>query len=86
MALNPRPSVVQAQSCLITDKDPRTIPTPPTLPSAGGTFVDPTFRQTIMRVTDSNDGGCSQSAPLYCPGDPITRAQMAAFLVRAFNL
>jgi len=30
--------------------------------------------------------GCSQSPPLYCPGDSVTRAQMAAFLVRAFNL
>ena len=23
---------------------------------------------------------------LYCPGDPVTRAQMATFLVRALNL
>jgi hypothetical protein len=30
--------------------------------------------------------GCSSSPPLYCPGDTVTRAQMAAFLVRAFNL
>jgi hypothetical protein len=30
--------------------------------------------------------GCSGTPPLYCPGDMVTRAQMAAFLVRAFNL
>ena len=30
--------------------------------------------------------GCSGAPPLYCPGDTVTRAQMAAFLVRAFDL
>jgi uncharacterized delta-60 repeat protein len=30
--------------------------------------------------------GCSASPPLYCPNSSVTRAQMAAFLVRAFNL
>jgi hypothetical protein len=30
--------------------------------------------------------GCSASPPLYCPGQLVTRAQMAAFLVKAFNL
>jgi hypothetical protein len=30
--------------------------------------------------------GCSASPPLYCPLTSVTRAQMAAFLVRAFNL
>jgi CSLREA domain-containing protein len=29
-------------------------------------------------------GGCSAGA--YCPGSPVTRAQMAVFLVRTFNL
>src|SRR6185503_17230649 len=27
--------------------------------------------------------GCSANPPLYCPGDAVTRGQMAAFLVRA---
>lgn len=31
-------------------------PPPPSLPRAGGTFVDPVFGTTIMRVTDENDG------------------------------
>lgn len=30
--------------------------------------------------------GCSTSPPLYCPEDPVTRAQMAVFLVRTFDL
>jgi CSLREA domain-containing protein/uncharacterized repeat protein (TIGR01451 family) len=30
--------------------------------------------------------GCSANPPLYCPTNTVTRAQMAAFLVRAFNL
>jgi endonuclease G len=29
--------------------------------------------------------GCSSNPPLYCPSNTVTRAQMAAFLVRAFN-
>jgi len=30
--------------------------------------------------------GCSLSPPMYCPNSNVTRAQMAAFLVRGFNL
>jgi uncharacterized repeat protein (TIGR01451 family) len=30
--------------------------------------------------------GCSASPPLYCPDNTVTRGEMAAFLVRAFNL
>ena len=30
--------------------------------------------------------GCSTSPPGYCPDTPVTRAQMATFLVRAFDL
>ena len=30
--------------------------------------------------------GCSTSPALYCPDDTVTRAQMAVFLKRAFNL
>jgi hypothetical protein len=30
--------------------------------------------------------GCSTNPPLYCPDSTVTREQMAAFLVRAFNL
>ena len=27
--------------------------------------------------------GCNQAGPLYCPSDPVTRDQMAAFVIRA---
>ena len=30
--------------------------------------------------------GCRSEPPLYCPDRPVTRAQMATFLVRAFDL
>jgi len=30
--------------------------------------------------------GCSVSPALYCPTDPTTRKQMAAFLVKTFGL
>jgi hypothetical protein len=39
-------------------------------------------RLAVLNIT----AGCSASPPLYCPADAVTRAQMAAFLVRAFNL
>jgi hypothetical protein len=29
--------------------------------------------------------GCSADPPLYCPADPVTRAQMAAFILRAME-
>lgn len=42
-------------------------------------FID---RMAVLGITF----GCSTNPPLYCPRDSVTRAQMAAFLVRAFNL
>jgi hypothetical protein len=35
---------------------------------------------------DGITGGCSVNPPLYCPEASVTRAQMAVFLVRTFNL
>jgi parallel beta-helix repeat protein len=40
-------------------------------------FID---RMAVLNITLGCGGGN------YCPGQPVTRAQMAAFLVRAFNL
>jgi len=31
-------------------------------------------------------GGCQVSPPLYCPGAPNTRGQMAVFLTKTFGL
>ncbi len=42
-------------------------------------FID---RMAVLSITL----GCSANPPLYCPTGEVTRAQMAAFLVRAFNL
>jgi hypothetical protein len=42
-------------------------------------FVD---RMAVLNITQ----GCLTSPPMYCPASVVTRAQMAAFLVRAFNL
>lgn len=39
----------------------------PTLPEAGGTFVDPTFGMTILRVTDAADGKENHNAYSYWP-------------------
>lgn len=42
-------------------------------------FID---RLAVLNVTL----GCTPDHLMYCPNDSVTRAQMAAFLVRAFNL
>jgi hypothetical protein len=42
-------------------------------------FID---RLAVLNITL----GCTPDHLFYCPTDPVTRAQMAAFLVRAFNL
>jgi hypothetical protein len=42
-------------------------------------FID---RMSVLNITL----GCTPDHLMYCPNDSVTRAQMAAFLVRAFNL
>ncbi|MFP5260852.1 MAG: hypothetical protein ACLGJB_02970, partial [Blastocatellia bacterium] len=42
-------------------------PPAPALPQAGGTFVDPVFGTTIMRVTDQNDGAFNANQYSYYP-------------------
>jgi len=42
-------------------------------------FID---RMAVLNITL----GCTPNHLFYCPSDPVTRAQMASFLVRAFNL
>jgi hypothetical protein len=42
-------------------------------------FID---RMAVLNITL----GCTPDHLFYCPSDPVTRAQMAAFLVRAFDL
>ena len=52
-----------------TDHDRNVYPEPaaPALPRAGGTYVDPVFRTTIMRVTDESDGTSCVNAYSYWP-------------------
>ncbi len=52
---------------VITDHNVYPEPAPPALPRAGGTFVDPTFGTTIMRVTDENDGVSNINYYSYWP-------------------
>jgi hypothetical protein len=52
---------------VITDHNVYPEPAPPALPAAGGTFVDPTFGTTIMRVTDQNDGQSNFNYYSYWP-------------------
>jgi uncharacterized repeat protein (TIGR01451 family) len=50
---------------------------PPSSPFYG--FIE---EMAVRNITS----GCSAIPPLYCPSDTVTRAQMAAFLLKAFNL
>lgn len=45
-------------------------------------FYDFIDRAAVLNITL----GCTPDHQFFCPADPVTRAQMAAFLVRAFNL
>ena len=48
------------------------------VPCAGGPF-DPWIEELAgLAIT----GGCQSSPPLYCPGDAVTREQMAVFLLK----
>lgn len=46
-------------------------------------FFAPYIEELARRGITS---GCSAAPPRYCPGDPVTRSQMAVFLVRTFSL
>jgi Purple acid Phosphatase, N-terminal domain len=52
---------------LKTDKNVYPEPAPPALPQAGGTFVDPVFGTSIMRVTDERDGASNTNSYSYWP-------------------
>jgi hypothetical protein len=56
----------------------------------GGTFIDDngsSFEGSIEAVAAAGiTRGCTPTNDLFCPRDPVTRAQMAAFLVRALGL
>ena len=63
---------------------------PPPSPEGGGGFVDiegNIHEENIRFVVNRGvTVGCDSEGPRYCPDDPVTRAQMAAFLARALRL
>ncbi|MCQ3808089.1 MAG: S-layer homology domain-containing protein [Acidimicrobiia bacterium] len=61
----------------------------PAADAAGFTDIDPTGTHTadINALATANiTTGCNQNPLRYCPNAPVTRAQMASFLVRALKL
>lgn len=60
-------------------------------PATGAVFADVPkdnlFARWIERLAlEGITGGCDTNPARYCPDDPVTRGQMAVFLVRTFNL
>lgn len=60
-------------------------------PAPGGTFIDTfgsVFEEDINRIAAAQiTRGCNPPAnDTFCPNEPVTREQMAAFLVRGFGL
>ena len=60
-------------------------------PPAAATFGDvPTshpFFQFVEALSRSGiTAGCNAAPPLYCPDQPLTRGQMAAFLAKGLGL
>jgi hypothetical protein len=60
-------------------------------PAAEGMFADvpldhPFVRWIEQLAREGITSGCGTGPALYCPDQPVTRGQMAVFLVRAFGL
>ena len=60
-------SITVGDGPVITDKKVYPEPPPPALPAAGGTFTDPVFKTTLMRVTDASDGQFNNTNYSYWP-------------------
>lgn len=60
------------------------------VPPHNGRFVDDdgnVHEENIEKIADADITlGCTPDSLYYCPADPVTRAQMASFLARAFDL
>jgi glucose/arabinose dehydrogenase len=58
--------------------------------AAVATFTDvpnshPFFKWIEALVAAGITGGCAQSPPQYCPDDPVSRSEMAVFLLRGIH-
>lgn len=63
----PTSQVAAKTPAVVTDRKLYSEGAAPALPRAGGTFVDPTFGTTIMRVTDERDGAICNNYYSYWP-------------------
>jgi hypothetical protein len=85
----PEAPVTRAQMAvfLLRSKDGSSYSPPAVGVSTGFTDVDPAYWASAwikQLVAEGITAGCG--AGIYCPESPVTRAQMAVFLVRTFNL
>lgn len=55
------------------------VPSPPPLPAAGGTVIDPTFGTTVMRLTDENDGPECINSYSYWPTFNVNSTRLLIF-------
>jgi len=77
------PARLTGQTALLTDYGTHMEPALPSLPAAGGTFVDPTFHTTIMRLTDSNDGSDCRVEYSYWPTFNVNSTRASALCVNS---
>jgi PKD repeat protein len=67
--------------------EPGYVPTPPAVQRFDDVLpTNPFYAHIEEMALRGITLGCSANPPLYCAGQSVTRAQMAAFLVRAFGL
>ena len=86
----PTATFTAAPATLTPSRTPTGTPTKTATPPGGPIFADvpATYwaRSYIERLyTSGITGGCASSPLIYCPTTPVTRAQMAVFLVRAIH-
>lgn len=59
---------------------------PPETPTFQDVSKDKWYYKHVEAIYEVGiTGGCSADPPLFCPQDPVTRAQMATFLVKALG-
>jgi hypothetical protein len=75
------PARLAGQSSPLTDYSVYPEPALPSLPAAGGTFVDPTFGTRIMRLTDPNDGSDCRVEYSYWPTFNVNSTRAKALCV-----